>query len=101
MEPLAKVHVVAVRILRNRVVMVGHHLRQDNLHVAALRRVGKRVRERVVGRRIRPQQELALRAPARDEQKVTREYGPWCGHAESTSKLLAERKVLIWRAPER
>jgi hypothetical protein len=60
---------------------VGHHLRQDDVDVVALRRLGERVGERVVRDGVGPQQELPLRASARDEQKLAREHRPRSGHA--------------------
>lgn len=85
--------VAAVPNPRRRVVMVGHHLRQDDVDAEALRRLGQQVSERVVGLVLRSQQELSLRASTLEDQELTGEHGTRRGQA-TTREHAAPRAQL-------
>jgi hypothetical protein len=58
------------------VVMIRHRTRQQHVDLRALRGLDQRVREGVVGRRIRPQQELPLGATPRDQVDLSGKHLP-------------------------
>ncbi len=90
-EVLAKLDVPAVSVVGTRVVMVGHHLGQDDVEAKALRRFREQVRERVVGLLIRPQQKLTLRATTLDRQELAGKHGTWRGHGRLCQQVACQR----------
>jgi hypothetical protein len=55
-------------------VVVAHGARQQHMDLAPQRRMDQAVEERVVGRGVRAEQELALRAAASDQVELTRKH---------------------------
>jgi hypothetical protein len=55
-------------------MVVAHRARQQHVDLAAQRGDDQAVEERVVGRRVRAQQELALGAAAGDQVELTRKH---------------------------
>lgn len=47
-EVFAELHIVAMPVEEHRVMMIGHHLRNDSVHLEALRGLGQQIGERVV-----------------------------------------------------
>ena len=78
---LDELGVAARAIVDHDMIVVAHRARQEHVDLAAQRGGDQAVQERVVGRRVRSQQELALAATAGDQVELTwkdlaREHAP-------------------------
>lgn len=66
-----------VRVVQRAVVVIRHHLREQQLDVEPLRRLDQAVGERVVHRVVGPHQEHPLRAPPREESELPGQDRTW------------------------
>lgn len=77
----------AVAIEDHSVVVVGRCIRQKDLDVESLRRLGEAVEESVVGLLVGTQQELALRAAPRDQVEPARKDLARQGHDTRSGRI--------------
>jgi hypothetical protein len=95
----AKLRLRTSASIDNHVIVITHRARQHDVDLAAQRGVDQAVQEAIVGRLVRAQQELALRAATRDQVELTRKDLAW-KHPSPGIKMLANLVAmdLIWLA---